>query len=453
MRPGGHALVSAAAGLANHGDYPLALRILHECECEAAWQQLTVDGRDDFTGATPPKLHRAEGVLGMGLFAAGRGDGTGTPLDAHGRVRLHNLALLGCAIGKAPLPRAMALLHTMRRRGLPPTRYSYMYGIEACVTSRGGWREAAHLLREAETSGVQLPVSSYAKTLRIFATSSPPWAETLALLEEMRRLRVVLPQDAQSYVLQAGLAGGRGWDTLHQLQRLEFDGGRVLDAEGRPVRSDLAAAVDHRRGPGNGKPPLAARLQGELFCLAAQEGADSDRLPQLICRLRDIHQAPSAPLVHRAIFASRLAPRAKQSWRNLLPLLELANAEGISLNERAFTTVVEMYALQADLPADAAGTAPARRPLALRIERAGDVLEELAAILAMEPLSERSKRRLVRVCTITRPAQSRVEQLLGALQLLPPPRATMEATTGGTQEVVDAATHTMPGLSVGHVSV
>ncbi len=411
LRPDGYSIVSAATAAAVFGEYPVVLQLLHEVEVEAARRHVFAHGRDALmNGARVPSAPVLRSELRLGLFDGGRGDGTGEPLNQNARTRLHHAALLACAAGKAPLPQTLALIALMPERGLMHKPHAINFGLSACVT-HGAWREAEHVLRIAREAGVRVRPEEYAKALHAYgaARPPPPWSATAMLLNEVAERGVVLPQRALLHALRAGVAAGVGWDAVRHVTTLEFEGGARITSDGQ-----LDAMSTHGGTPLTAEgsreraaPSLEALVQGELLCLAAQDGTEHGRLPVLIWRVRKSNQKPTSRLLHRTLAAC--GQSHKEGWRNVPALLDLARIERVQLSERAFVSAVEAHA-----PPDVYWQASYNERL--RGVDCAARLRELASLIGLDHLTPQTLHRVEALCNTNSAARAQVQRLLTALR-------------------------------------
>ena len=363
LRPDGFCLVGGATAASAFGEYRLVLAMLADLEAEVTRRRLATYGRDGVSGLVLP-LRPPEGLLG--LFppshrrAEASRDAPAAPppvsFNRNTRERLHGAAVMACAVGRAPLPQSLALIAHLREKGLTAGEHAFGAGIEACVRQRA-WREAAHLLHVAAEAGVPPLSSHYSKVIRIFSQAHPvpPWALTTALVDRAAAHNLVLPAAAQLHLLKVGVAAGMGWDAVELVRRVDFNESARISCDGlytttADANEGAGSAAGTRRGrrghigPGQDTRTLEAQIQGELLCLAAQDGTSPERLSTLLRRLREAELAPTRKLLHEALFACRLARRERQAWRNTLPLLKVARLESIGLTAEGFITAIEAHA-------------------------------------------------------------------------------------------------------------
>lgn len=412
LRPDGYSIVSAATAAAAFGEYPIVLQLLHEVELEAARRRVIAHGRDGLTTDAPACPPRLRSELRLGLFDGGRGDGMGAPLDMNARTRLHHAALLACSIANAPLPQTLALIALMPERGLLHKPHAINFGLQACVANRA-WREAAHVLSVAREANVRVRGEDYGKALHAYGAANPPppWSATVRLLDEIAEQGVVLPRRALLHTLKAGVAAGVGWQAVRHLESFEFEGGAHIASDGELVAMEAQGDVTPSTTDGSlarAAPSLAALVQGEILCLAAQDGLEQDRLPVLIWRLRKADQAPTGRLLERALHAC--SQSRKEGWRNVPTLLELARIERVRLSERAFVSAIEAHA-----PLDVYRHAPHSQQHSEQLDFSAR-LRELAALLGVDQLTPQTLRRVETLCSSSPDACAHVLRLLTTLR-------------------------------------
>mmetsp|Transcript_33516 Transcript_33516/g.88241 ORF Transcript_33516/g.88241 Transcript_33516/m.88241 type:complete len:424 (-) Transcript_33516:72-1343(-) len=349
----------------------------------------------------------------------------GAALDRPSRTRMHHAALLACAAGNAPLPQTLALIGLMEERGLSRTSHALNFGLHACMTHRA-WRETQQLVAIAREEGIRIPPAEYAKAIKTYGSASPPppWSATSALLDEAAEADLVLPESALLHTLRAGVAAGVGWDAVRELDRLKFRNKARISSDGLPI------AI--------GAPGLEGLVQGELFCLAAQDGTERDRLRMLIWRLRKAAQAPTPKLFYRALQAC--AGSDKEGWRNVPMLLELARIERVRLHERAFAAAVEAHAPLSESPSRGAErlclvtTAETAEQASARAARNAAGLRELAALLGVGTLRPSLAERLQTLCNTSPAVQAHIKHLLSSLR----PRSTMHEVAPALKQATEA---------------
>jgi hypothetical protein len=186
---------------------------------------------------------------------------------------------------------------------------------------------------------------------------------------------------------------------------------------------------------------METRVHGELFCLAAQDGVESEQIRTLIWRLRKSLIAPTSQLLFFALRACRLGRAEKESWRNVPTLLELARREQVALSEEALS-----LALQCHPPATAI-------PSRVRIDGIADrppPLRALARVLGVQ-LSETGERRmrlLLRSPVVADHARSLLQQLREEERIANPRIGDTAAARAGSSRVTlssrdrrDSGTH------------
>lgn len=423
LRPDSFCLVPAVQAAANAGEHRIALRILNETEAALAKEAARVDGHDMLS----PSSARGGGHS-LGLFAAGGpGSGAGAGFTPRGRLFMHDTALMACGTGHAPLATTMALLPLMRARGVEPAAFSYDSALHAC-RRKGGWLQAFGVLHAARAAGVQPTAGNVSFILSLVrevgerSGIGPPWSMTVGLLDEAVELGLTLPAEARVHVLAAGRVAGVGWDAVRQTERLEFEapptastsaggvGASNRQAESQPNASKKAATPRRQA-----RQPLEVQLQGELFCLAAQDGTERTRLAMLLSQLKRAGSAPTPLLIERALHACVTAREGRAGWQHVATLLDLAAREQLQLTELAVQHVLHSY------PPLLAGS----RPLDDRQQRVdGAMLNELAHVIRAEPLRDKTLMRLMRLCKRVPAAADHARQLLAQRRRSPRPHAT-----------------------------
>ena len=403
LQPDRYCLIPALQAAANAGDYQLALRIVNEAEAAVARSEALVAGDDAASHyGHAPLMGRG----GLGLFDAE--GATGPDMGGTTRSHLHETALIAGGTGLAPLPMTLAILPLMRERGIPHTRFGYTSAIHACKRSNA-WREAIGVLKAERAAGLPPTAANLARTLRLFKDSGersgigPPWAATIALLDEAAKHSLVLPAESRSHVLSVGRIAGVGWDAVRQTERVDFE------------PADSSAGLDSRSSGPRAKTPvtLEVQLQGELFCLAAQDGMESERLQTLMWRLKRAGSAPTPRLLERALHACRAGREEREGWRHVPALLDLAKREKVRLSEQAFVHVLHAYPPIEGQQDIGSGS---RRTLSPR------AINTLAEALRVDALSERSLHLLLRLCGRLPAAASHARLLVGQLHEVALPR-------------------------------
>ena len=331
LRPGHHCLNPTIQAAANIGDHRTALQLLTETEAAIARDKALVDGSDVIVPAGPNDL---------GLFAGG---GFGEDLGPPARLSMYEAAIVACGAGYAPLQSTLALLPIMRSRGIEPAKFAYDAALHACKR-KGGWREALSSVQAGRAAGVELDAVTLTRLLGIFHEVGdrygigPPWSITQGLIDEAVEYGLTLPAHARVHVLAAGRHAGIGWEAVRQVERLEFE--EPVDPV---VRNELEKSrVDD--SPMIGSPAhKKLELQGELFCLAAQDGKEPDRLTTIMMKLTREGAVPSARLLERALYACAAAREERDGWTHVPALLDVAKRENLRLSEKAFAAIVGAY--------------------------------------------------------------------------------------------------------------
>jgi len=213
--------------------------------------------------------------------------------------------------------------------------------------------------------------------------------------------------------LRLGLSAGAGWDVVRHLEHVQVAGGARITADGHAVafeasNGEATSSMSPRSRRRSDSPSLQTLVQGELFCLAAQDGTERDRLPLLIWRLRKAQQAPTPRLLTRALIAC--GQGSHDGWRNVFALLELARLERIRLSEQAFVAAVEAYE---PLPQHAGSTHGSDSG---EMGKTSTQLRELAALLNVSNIAPDVEERLEILCSTSAAAGAHVQQLLSALR-------------------------------------
>ncbi len=467
--PDGAVLGSAMRVVAAFGEQRIAISLLTEVEEEVRRLRLL-----DSTDTEPlPAGSSARRARTFGLFdarsgvdaAEGRGDGgsqrsgmalahSGRPLTEEDRERLHNYAILACAVGRAPTAQLMAMVPLMISRGVQPNYHTVTALLDVCA-NRGAWEEATSLLDVAAEYSVPRSAQVYMRALRAYANPGlggrgreVPWERAAALFERIEADGVALPSEERAgevSVLGAAIAAGGGWEAMGLLERLGLDATLPSGARGgaRPhARRAGLSGSPRAPAPAAKEREAALAALAERFCLAAQDGAEGARLPLLLDQMRELGGAPTDRLVKRALWACGRTREGREGWRNVPALLTLCRDEGLRPDVGAL-----VLALQACPPAvsiyDGAGSAdalaPASSAAAAPESRWGDgaaaqtlsstadssapadgvglraLPKELAGLLGMDPLPRRDVDQLTKLLRHSLAAEAHARRLVDAL--------------------------------------
>ena len=353
--------------------WEMALRVLNETEAAVARDHANVDGSLQsraqvellgerglklFTGGNQKKGQEGSMEARVShIRTAELGDDASltderqawyeNSITAADRQDYYNFTVGACNRGNAPLPAALALVPLMRARGVPANRFTFAQAVHTCKRS-DGWREALRLLQEARASGVTPLNVDVLTALVTFKGSTdragvaPPWMHTVQLIDEAVELAVNLPAEARLHLLSLGRLAGAGWEAVRQADRLEFDEAGAFRPQRDQFMSQHGRSGERVRDHA-ARAALEVQVQGELFCLAAQDGDAREYLDAYIGKLRRDGSAPAPKLLERALHACHMGRDTRASWRNVPLLIKLADLEKVDLTEPALVHLLHAY--------------------------------------------------------------------------------------------------------------
>ena len=156
------------------GDYRVALRVLNEIEAAVARDSAELDG----VPLLPPHTHLL-GAHSLGIFDRSSA-GSSVHMTRNNRRFAHEQALMACGYGYAPMHLSLALLETMRARGLGLSSLAQDWAILLC--KRGySWQNALGILKAGRGDGIEPVKLRVIYILQLFQFLgekngiAPPW--------------------------------------------------------------------------------------------------------------------------------------------------------------------------------------------------------------------------------------------------------------------------------------
>ena len=153
-------------------------------------------------------------------------------------------------------------------------------------------------------------------------------------------------------------------------------------------------------------------------------------------------------LLRRALWGALRGTRAgKEGWRNVTPLIKLAQTERLRLGDGALVLALSVHPPEPDAAAGAAAHTHTTLDEAEedRHERLTRLVEELGSLVGSPPLQSHTAETMLAVLQGSRAAQAHAEQLvhqltpLGQSELRTGVRAPLQAGAGAASEVREAA--------------
>ena len=141
------------------------------------------------------------------------------------------------------------------------------------------------------------------------------------------------------HVLAAGRHAGIGWEAVRQVERLEFE--EPVDPV---VRNELEKSrVDDSPMIGSPAQYKKLELQGELFCLAAQDGKEPGSVDHDHDEANEGGRRPIGKAARARFFTRAAAREERDGWTHVPALLDVAKRENLRLSEKAFAAIVGAY--------------------------------------------------------------------------------------------------------------